>query len=550
MNGTRFQYEDSWRDFAFDAPDAEFSSAERIRNTFSAARIGSETVSAAGIPLVAEGDDITVNNETENTIIYGCTGSKKTRCCIAPLIASLASAGESMVITDVKGELATSPKLRGILEEHGYKTVFLDFRNFNSDGLNLLDYAYAQYEAGNTDRAMESIQRLVKALNACYTGTKADPFWNKSSEMHIIPIFHFLLDICSRSKAEGYGKYLNMLSVCAFSNREGTDSLNKIIREHYAHDNTNSVSMLRGVLSAPDRTLESIVVSTLAMLNPFLLQESLTRMLSTTTFSIPEMYEKKTAVFFIIPDETSAYDEIAGLLIDNIYNQLIDTFTRKYQNRIGTEHRRIAFVLDEFANVRLNDMGSKISACRSRDIRMFLVVQSLKQLKAAYPDTADTILGNCQNTFFLNSSDPTLLEYICDMAGTTTITAGGGREPLISHGLLKKLKKTWEYKDALYLRDDIVFMARLPDIDQYEHLKQFAGEAPAEIPVREFPPLEVYTPHMFLRDLDQKRIPVPFNTKKKITSSGKQLNELSDEEVVERFTRLFTELEKRKKKKE
>lgn len=493
----------------YTAPDAEFASIETVKRMFPTAKISGKRASAAGIPLLADRDTVYVNNETENTIIYGSTGSKKTRCCIAPLIASLASAEESMVITDVKGELATNPRLRGILDEHGYDTVFLDFRSFKGDGLNLLGYPYSQYKQDNADKAMENISRLVKALNACYASTRADPFWVKTSEMQATALFHFLLEICSGS--QGYEKYLNMLSICSFANREGTDILIKILQEYYPDDNSNSISMLRGVLSAPDRTLDSIVVSTLSMLNPFLLQESLTRMLSTTTFSVPGMYEKPTAVFFIIPDECAAYDEIAGLLIDNLYSQLIDTYTRQYQNR-SVAPRRIAFALDEFANVRLNDMGSKISACRSREIRMFLVCQSLKQLQAAYPDTADIILGNCQNTFFLNSSDPSLLDYICEMAGTTTITEAGARESLVSHGMLKKLRKTWEYKEALFLRHDLVFLTRLPDIDQYEHLKQFSSDTPAEIPVRQLKPLEVYSPAMFLEELQRKRIPVPFRS--------------------------------------
>ena len=540
MNSRKFKYEDSWREYAYPMPDAEFASSAAIQNTFSSTKITGGCMDASGIPIVEENNILTVNNETENCIIYGCTGSKKTRCCIMPLIASLASAEESMVITDVKGELATNPKLRGLLAEHGYTTVFLDFRNFSSDGYNLLDYAYSQYVLGNTDKAMENISRLVKALNACYESTKADPFWTKSSEMHAIPLFQFLIDICSSMKSEGYGKYLNMLSICNFANQEGTEILIKILKQYYSDNNSNSISLLKGVFSAPDRTLDSIVVSTLAMLNPFLLQESLTRMLSTTTFSVTGMYEKKTAVFFIIPDECSAYDEIAGLLIDNLYNQLIDTYTRFYQNRGSGAPRRIAFVLDEFANVRVNDMESKISACRSREIRMFLVCQSLKQLKTAYPDSADTILGNCQNTFFLNSSDPTLLDYICDLAGTTTITESGTKEPLISHGTLKRLRKTLEYKEALFIRDDIVFLANLPDIDQYEYLKKYASDTPVEIPVRQLKPLQAYTPSMFLYDLEHKKIPLPLSpTKKTQSGTNRKSTSKADQVLEQRIDELY-----------
>lgn len=506
-----YRYENNWREYAFPQPDAEFASGETIREMFSSTMLGAEEISASGLPLCVKDQIITVNNETENTVIFGGTGSKKTRCCIMPLVANLACAGESMILTDVKGELATNPKLRGILDEHGYQTVFLDFRNFKSDGYNLLELVYNRYCAGDTDKAMEGITRIVKALNKAYEGTRADPFWTKSSEMHSVALFHILLEVCSAMKNKGYAPYFNMLSMCHFSNQSATLILEKVVNEYLCGTLNASVTNLKGILSSAENTLRSIVVSTLSMLNPFLLQESLTRMLSTSTFEADKLYEKKTAVFFIIPDESSAYDEIAGLLVDNLYNQLIDVYTRRYQNHAGGAPRRVAFVLDEFCNVRVNEMSNKISACRSRYIRFYLVCQSLKQLRAAYPESADTILGNCQNIIFLNSSDPTLLDYICELAGTTTVTESGAKEPLLTHGMLKRLRKTWEYKEAIFLRNDIVFRTSLPDIDQYDYLKKYASDKPAEIHVRRLPEVEAYTPGRLYYDLDKKRIPVPFS---------------------------------------
>lgn len=515
-----YRYEHDWREYAFPQPDAEFASSETIRGMFSSTVLGNAGTAAAGLPLCVKDQVITVNNETENTVIFGGTGSKKTRCCIMPLVANLACAGESMILTDVKGELATNPKLRGILDEHGYQTVFLDFRNFRADGYNLLELVCSQYSAGETDKAMEGITRIVKALNKGYEGTRADPFWTKTSEMHAVALFHILLEVCSAMKSKGYAKYCNMLSLCHFSNQEATRILEKVVDEYLGDSMNASVTTLRGIFSSAENTLRSIVVSTLAMLNPFLLQESLTRMLSTSTFEADKLYEKKSAVFFIIPDESSAYDEIAGLLIDNLYNQLIEVYTTKYQNHAEGAPRRVAFILDEFCNVRVNEMSNKISACRSRNIRFYLVCQSLKQLHSSYPESSDTILGNCQNIVFLSSSDPTLLDYICELAGSTSITESGARESLLTHGMLKKLKKTWEYKEAIFIRDDIVFRTRLPDIDQYDYLKKYTSSTPAKIPERHLPETEAYTAARLYYDLDRKYVPVPFSKASKARRSA------------------------------
>lgn len=514
----QYRYENDWRAYSFPQPEAEFASSEDVCEKFSQTILGPGEMAASGLPLCVKDQIITVNNETENALIFGGTGSKKTRCTIMPLVANLACAGESIVLTDVKGELATNPKIRGLLDDQGYQTVFLDFRNFTGDSYNILELPYAQYCRGNTDKAMEEITRIVKALNTAYQGTKADPFWTQSSELHSTSLFNILLEVCSSKR--GYDQFFNMLSMCSFANQEGTNTLIKIMNSYFPLAGSNPCMMnLRGILSSADNTLRSIVVSTLATLNPFLIQPSLTRMLSSSTFDAASLYEKKTAVFFIIPDECSAYDEIAGLLIDNLYNQLIDVYTRNYQNHAGGAPRRVAFVLDEFCNVRINDMSNKISACRSRFIRMYLVCQSLKQLRAAYPDSADTILGNCQNILFMSSSDPTLMDYICELAGTTTISEYGAKEHLVNHGMLKRLQKTWEYKEALYIREDVVFRTRLPDIDQYSYLDRYASDEPAEIPGKSLNEVKAYTPGMLLYDLEKKRIPLPFSGAERVRRS-------------------------------
>ena len=128
-------------------------------------------------------------------------------------------------------------------------------------------------------------------------------------------------------------------------------------------------------------------------------------------------------------------------------------------------------------------MGPKISACRSRQIRFFLVCQSMKQLEETYPDAA-IIEGNCKNILFLQSSDPDLIDYICSLCGTTPVTENGMPDLLVTPGMLRGLAKTNEYKEALFIRDKLVYFARLADYDTYELVKKYASDTPAEIPCR------------------------------------------------------------------
>ena len=63
------------------------------------------TYDAAGVPLYSEKGKIWVDDGESHSLIIGATGSGKTYCIVNPLVHILAKKGESMVITDPKGEI-------------------------------------------------------------------------------------------------------------------------------------------------------------------------------------------------------------------------------------------------------------------------------------------------------------------------------------------------------------------------------------------------------------------------------------------------------------
>ena len=86
-----------------------------------------EDYSAAGLPLLSNGVDAYVDNEDTHSLIFGATGSKKTRLFCMPMLNMFAKAGESFIVSDPKGELYA--RTSGLVKEKGYKTVVLNFRN-------------------------------------------------------------------------------------------------------------------------------------------------------------------------------------------------------------------------------------------------------------------------------------------------------------------------------------------------------------------------------------------------------------------------------------
>ena len=78
-----------------------------------------------------------------------------------------------------------------------------------------------------------------------------------------------------------------------------------------------------------------------------------------------------------------------------------------------------------------------ITAARSRNIRYFLFVQSLKQIENKY-DNSEAIISNCSK-IFLYSNETETLEYVSELCGSININ--GKERPLISAAELNQLSK-------------------------------------------------------------------------------------------------------------
>ena len=138
------------------------------------------TADAAGLVVMNNGKELWVDNGEAHNIVIGATGSGKTQAVVFPLVQSLAKKGESMIITDPKGEIYEQTAT--MLRERGYNIVLLNFRSpQNGNSWNPMSLPYNLYKEGNTDKAIELLEDL--ALNILYEEKhgNADPFWEKSA---------------------------------------------------------------------------------------------------------------------------------------------------------------------------------------------------------------------------------------------------------------------------------------------------------------------------------------------------------------------------------
>lgn len=401
------------------------------------------TYSAGGVPLIVGKDELWVDDGESHSLIVGATGSGKTSCIVQPLVNILAKKGESMIITDPKGEIYRANY--EYLKSKDYNIVVLNFREpQKGNAWNPLTLPYNLYKSGNSDKSNELLRDL--AINILSDEKTDDPFWQNTASDFFTGLAQGLFQDVKDTRQINLNSIILMLTVG--EKRLGASTY---MKEYFSmKDEKNSAYInASGTVNAPSETQGGIISVFRQKVNIFAMAENLSEMLSHSDFDIMDIGRKKTAVFLVIQDEKKTYHALATIFIKQCYESLIDV---AQQNQDGKLKVRTNFILDEFANLpALKDVTTMITAARSRQIRFNLIIQNFAQLNQVYgAEEAETIKGNCANTIYLLSSELRSLEEISKLAGDRKIKNKDKEEvrPLISVAELQRLK----FKDAIILR--------------------------------------------------------------------------------------------------
>ena len=393
----------------------------------------------AGVALINDGKKIYVDNSEYHNLVIGSTGSGKTTAIIYPLIEILSKHGESMIITDPKGELYE--KKSNMLRAKGYNIVLLNFRDpGRGNAWNPLSLPYNLWKSGNQDKAIELLEDL--AANILYDeGNKnADPFWEKTSADYFSGLALSLFSDASEDQIN-----LNSISLMTTVGEEKLGG-STYIKEYFNTKDPNSPEYVSAssTILAPSDTKMSILAVFKQKIKLFASRANLSEMLSYSDFNIEDIGKKKTALFIVIQDEKKTYHSLVTILIKQIYETLIDVA----QSCGGALPVRTNFLMDEFANMPpLKDVTTMITAARSRLMRFTMIIQNFAQLNEVYGEhDAETIKGNCGNMIYLISTELRALEEISKMCGEVKVKTGKDDKekeetrPLITISDLQKLK--------------------------------------------------------------------------------------------------------------
>ena len=369
-----------------------------------------EVSNAAGVPLILKDKEAYVDNGEYHTLVIGSTGSGKTQTVIKPTVKLLAKAGESMIITDPKGEIyeATANMLR----DKGYDVQILNFRDpQNGSSWNPLSLPYRMYKSGNQDKAIELLDDL--ALNILYdeSSNNSDPFWEKTSADYFSGVALGLFEDAKEDEIN-----INSISLMTTVGEEKFGG-STYIKEYFSFKDPASASVINAssTINAPTDTKGSILSVFRQKIKLFASRENLSEMLSHSDIELADIGRRKTALFIVVQDEKKTYHSLVTILLKQCYETLIGVA----QENGGELPIRTNFLLDEFANMPpLKDVTTMITAARSRHIRFTMIIQNYAQLNQVYgKENAETIRGNCGNIIYLISAELAALEEISKMCG-------------------------------------------------------------------------------------------------------------------------------------
>ena len=352
-----------------------------------------------------------------HSLILGATRSGKTRGFILQSVCFLGLSGESIIVSDPKGEIFdyTEPYLK----EMGYEVLTLNFRKpKKSHRYNFLQPIIDAVNEGDIPKAVDRTWDFATAI----VPEAKEKIWENGEKSLIAGA---ILSVVFDNKE--YPDCQNLSTVYSFINRmSGVDMFTgEMYLKSYVDglDDEHPAKEIYGVaVNAPSKQRMSFITSALSTLNLFT-NPNIRDMTRRSDYALKETGNRKRAMFLILPDEKNTFNTLASVFVEQQYTALVE----QADERGGRLKNRCNFLLDEFGNfTKIPNFLNFLTVGGGRGIRFNMVVQSFAQLNDKYGNhVANGIKGNCHILVYLASSEKETRTEISQMLGKYTVASYG-----------------------------------------------------------------------------------------------------------------------------
>ena len=495
---------------------AEFMPKEEAKKIFEVGSINN----VEGVILGQYSDDgsevLCLKRNTDhnrNILVLGSPGTGKSFGYVRNAIFQSIVRGESVAITDPKGELYGS--MAETLKENGYAIKVLNLVDpKHSDSWNCVNEIYDP-KTGNIDttRATEFCDALMRNTG----GMGGDAFWDSGEnnllnaivlycawlrESSILAAFikesnNYIIDACDKGLDENLAQtYIDIVNDDEHAFNERKDACLKILSYAISQEKikeivdlieeeapacnistvyfmitSKSVSDLtedfkKVPVGHPAKTAWNIFRNSGENTKPNMVQglgqrlqlfqtTDIRRITMNDDIVLEDLGKEKIALFCIISDKSLAMRPITSMFFNFLFKDLADAADRE-----GPENRNYVNVIcDEFSNLGvLPQFDVVLSTVRSRKINISIILQSTNQLSDKYGTAAQTIIACCDTVLFLGCNDTTTAQFISDLSGIATIRAETAKSSDNGIEEVNTGKSSGDGKRALLNPDEVMKM--------------------------------------------------------------------------------------------
>lgn len=265
----------------------------------------------------------------------------------------------------------------------------------------------------------QDVLKVAYMLVNCGSGQKrahiGDPFWDDSSELLLVALMSYLLHY-REYEDRSLKTVLKLLQKCYIREDQSSyindlDILFGLVGNKNSDD--FSYRTYKRFRIGSNRTLQSILITLAAKLAVFDTTEIRT-LFETDTICMGDIGNKKTALFVVVSDTDRSMDPMVNLFFTQCMNELCRTADDMPDQKLLIDVR---FFLDDFAtHVRIEEFPRMIASIRSRGISTTLMIQAESQLKGAYGDDAQTIIGCCDTYVYMGGNDIDTIKAVAQSA--------------------------------------------------------------------------------------------------------------------------------------
>lgn len=361
-------------------------------------------------------EEISIVADNKHLICLGNTGAGKTRRILIESLCILGLAGESLIVSDPKGELYQMTSK--FFEKLGYEVNVIDFKTpKKSNKYNFLQPIINAILEDDIKKAEELTWDLVENI-VQKTNSNSDPLW-ENGEKSIIAgsIMTVLLENKDNRDYQNLTNVYSFISNMCQSDENGFMPLTEYIENLPEENPAKKIFSISTI--APEKTRSSFFTSALSTLRLFS-SNSIYTMTNDSDFRLEDIGEKKCIRYIILPDERTTFYTLATLFVSQQYQALVNLA----DSRGGKLKVRTNFILEEFGNfTKIANFENMLTVSRGRNIRFSMFLQSFSQLETKYSKTvAQNIMDNAQVWIYLRTSSYETAEIISKKLGSYTVS--------------------------------------------------------------------------------------------------------------------------------